>query len=171
MKIIQILLFFMLFAVLLSSCDKDNDMDKNTGILADSDKVSSILKDLEDKENSSLAEDGDVFWTPSGTIWHNSALCSYLSSSKTVYHGSIEEAKLEGKTRECTRCFASEEDRAYSEIEGNPIEEGDVFFTRSEKTWHRDINCTALRGAEQIYNASVEKAKELGKTVSCDECK
>lgn len=170
MKTIKILLTLVLCLTILASCKIGNDIKQHGGILADRDVVSSILKELEDKKNSSLAEDGDVFWSLSGTIWHKSADCSYLSNSKEVYHGTLEDAKLEGKERECTRCFASEEDKVYAELEGNPIESNHVFFTKESKLWHENINCLELLGAEKIYNSSVNKAKELGKESACDKC-
>ena len=170
MKTIKILLTLVLCFTILVSCKIDDDIKQHGGILADRDIVSSILKELEDKKNSSLAEDGDVFWSLSGTIWHKSADCSYLSNSKEVYHGSIEDAKLEGKVRECTRCFSTEEDKSYAELEGNPIESHHVFFTKESNVWHENINCLELLGVEKIYNASIDKAKELGKESACDKC-
>ena len=170
MKIIKQMLIFLLCALAFASCNMEKELQKNTGILADKNVVSSIIKDLEDKENSSLAGDGDVFWTASGALWHKSDDCSYLANSKEILHGPLDEAKLAGKERACQRCFATEEDKTYADLEDNPIENDHVFFSRDEKVWHTNINCLRLLGAEKIYNASVDTARELGKTSCCDEC-
>lgn len=170
MNILKLLIFCVLFLSIFVSCSYGETDDRNEGILVDRDVLSSIIKDEQDKENSLLANDGDVFWTPSGTIWHATYECSYLSTSKEIYHGSVEDAMLDGKERECSRCFSDDIDKAYSDLEGNPIEKNDVFFTKDDEKWHSDINCPHILGADNVYNASMEKAKELGKTVACDEC-
>lgn len=170
MNISKILIFCMLLALTLTSCSGGTKIEKDLGILVTDEVLSSIVKDMQDKGDSSLADDGDVFWTPSGKIWHKSSECSYLSSSKEIYHGSIEEAMLEGKERQCTKCFADETDKLYAELVGNPISANDVFFTRDGECWHTDINCSVISGALEVYNASVARAKELGKTVACEEC-
>jgi hypothetical protein len=154
----------------LISCESGSRSDKNEGILANSDTIASIKQALEDKENSDLAQDGDVFWTPSGSLWHESDDCSYLANSKTVYHGSVEQAKMEGKERVCTRCSASSGD-VYDQLKKNPIQSGDVFFTKDGNIFHRDINCNALKSADNIYYASEERAKMLGKSDECSECR
>ena len=171
MSIFRFLVFCVIFLVVLTSCLHSGTDEKNQGILVDGDVLSSILKDLQDKEDSLLAKDGDVFWTPSGALWHASAECSYLSNSKEIFHGSLDEAMLAGKERECSRCFMSDEDKLYDEIVDNPISEGDVFFTKDGNLWHSNINCSVIKGAERIYNSSVEIAKKLGKEGACDECR
>lgn len=93
---------------LLASCSENATNTRNTGILANDEVVSSIKQEIEDRENSLLAADGDVFWTPSGTSWHENYKCSYLTNSKTIYHGTVDEAKLEGKTKPCSRCSSGE---------------------------------------------------------------
>ena len=170
MKILKILVICLAFLCIFSSC-KNDKLSANGGILLDKYVLSSILKENEDRENSLMANDGDVFWTPSGKIWHASSDCSYLSNSKEIIHGTPDEARLAGKTGECSKCFLSDEDKQYEKLEGNPIEKSDVFFTKEGNAWHTDINCPKISGAEKIYNASIAKAKQLGKTHSCDECK
>ena len=108
MKIVKILAFGFVVVCYLVSCSNNINSTRNTGILANDEVVSSIKQEIEDRENSLLAVDGDVFWTPSGTNWHESYKCSYLSNSKTIYHGTVEEAKLEGKEKACERCSHSE---------------------------------------------------------------
>lgn len=168
MNILKLFIFCALFSLILTSCLYVESNDKNGGVLLNQDVLSSILKDMEDRENSLLAEDGDVFWTPSGSIWHASYECSYLSNSKEIYHGTVEEAMLDGKERACSRCFANDEDAVYQALENNPIIDGDVFFTRENNMWHSHINCSKLIGADKIYNSSIEKAKSLGKTDACE---
>ena len=168
MNILKPLIFFVLLSLILTSCSQSKENENIGGVLVDDDVISSIMKDIEDKENSLLAEDGDVFWTASGSIWHATYECSYLSNSKEIYHGSVDEAMLSGKERACLRCFANDEDDIYRQLEDDPITEGDVFFTREGDAWHGDINCSEILGANKVYNASIERAYELGKTVACE---
>ena len=104
----KILALCIILACFFASCSNAVDGTRNTGILADEGAVSSIKQEIEDRENSLLAAEGDVFWTASGTSWHESYKCSYLSNSKTIYHGTVEEAKLEGKSKPCSRCSSGE---------------------------------------------------------------
>lgn len=170
MKIAKIFIICLVFLSIFSSC-KNDMLSSDGGVLLDKDVLSSILKENEDRENSLVANEGDVFWTPSGKIWHSSSDCSYLSKSKEIIHGTPDEARLAGKTGECSKCFLTEEDKQYEKLEENPIEKSDVFFTKDGDAWHTDINCPQICGAEKIYHSSITKAKELGKVHACDECK
>lgn len=163
-------LILIIVILLCSSCSSRAEDGTLGGILVDSDVLSSIIKEIGDKEDSLLAADNDVFWTPSGTTWHATHKCSHIADSKTVYHGSVEEAMLEGKEKACSRCFLDEMDKIYEALLNAPVNEGDVFFTRNTDSWHEDINCACLHVNETIYNASIAKAEELGK-VACEECK
>jgi hypothetical protein len=107
MKNIKII-FLCILAIILVSCSNKVTDTRNTGVLANDDVVSSVKQEIDDKENSLLAAEGDVFWTKSGTSWHESYTCSYLSNSKAIYHGTIHEAKLEGKIKPCSRCSSGE---------------------------------------------------------------
>lgn len=169
--IIRIALAFFIVALLLSSCD--DELDLNTGILANESIVSSIRQEIEDKENSLLAAEGDVFWSPSGKLWHATHRCSYLANSKTIYHGSEEEARLAGKERGCTRCGAGHSqasDEMYAELEKNEIMDGDVFFNRDAAEWHTDASCSVLDKEKTIYHAEKSKAEQLGKILPCEKC-
>ena len=169
--IIRIALVIFALALLLSSCN--DEVNLNTGILANESIVSSIRQEIEDKENSLLAAEGDVFWSPSGKLWHATHKCSYLANSKTIYHGSIEEARLEGKERGCTRCGAGHSeasDAIYAELEKNEISDGDVFFNREAVEWHADKACSMLSKEEAIYHAPKSKAEQLGKILPCEKC-
>lgn len=170
MKVSKILLCCFSLIMIFSSCNIQDEGGASGGILVNSDVLASIKQEAADRENSSLASSTDVFWTPSGSIWHKSYDCSFLANSKTIYHGSVDEAKLEGKERECSRCFLTDEDKLYAELEDNTIEHGDVFFIREENIWHTDINCSSILGADKVYNASIEEALELGKEMPCDKC-
>ena len=157
--------------VAMFACSDKDEQGKNSGILADSDVIASIKQEIADKENSLLAAEGDVFWTPSGSLWHATYECGYLKNSRTIYHGTVEEAKREGKQSACERCSKSGVDGIYEQLDGNEIKSGDVFFTKDGEAWHCDINCEALIGAEKIYYGSEQTAKTLGKSDSCEKCK
>ena len=171
MKKVKIIVLYLLVLCFLASCSQSINSGRNTGILADDEAVSSIRQEIADKENSLLAAEGDVFWTPSGSLWHATYECGYLKNSKTIYHGTVEEAKREGKQSACERCSKSGVDGIYEQLDGNEIKSGDVFFTKDGEAWHCDINCEALIGAEKIYYGSEQTAKTLGKSDSCEKCK
>lgn len=171
MKFVKLLMLFLVLCALLVACSSNNNESRYTGVRADDEVVSSIRQEISDKENSLLANDNDVFWTESGKLWHKSVSCSYLANSKTIFHGSIEEARFEGKEKECERCFGSNLDSVYSALENNEYKTGDVFFTKDGTVWHTDINCPSILGADKIYFADVQTAKLLVKTDLCSECK
>ncbi len=170
MKIIKIVTIFLALCLILPACSSKNNEEKYTGMLANEEVVSSIRQDIQDKENSLKAGDGDVFWTESGKLWHETYECSYLKNSKTILHGTLEEAKLEGKEKACDRCSYSTLDSIYNSLVGNEYKTGDVFFTKDDSVWHTNINCCVILGAQKIYFADIDTAKTLGKTHSCSEC-
>lgn len=170
MKIIKFIIFCIAFSLALPSCTAKDDDGKYTGVRANEEVVSSIRQDILDKENSLLANENDVFWTESGKLWHSDLDCSYLSNSKTILHGTVEEAKLEGKEKGCERCTSTSIDSIYEALENNEYKSGDVFFTKECKVWHTNINCSTILGAQKIYFADITTAKWLGKDSACDEC-
>lgn len=171
MRNIKIIAFGIFILIALSSCALNSNGDRNTGILANKDVIASIRQEILDKQNSDLAEDGDVFWTKSGSLWHKKQTCSYLANSKTLYHGSVEEAKMNGKEKACSRCSASSNTgNVYDQIVDNPLLEGDVFFTEQGDIWHIYSDCTALEGEEFVYHGNEALAWALGKTSVCGEC-
>ncbi len=170
MKYIRLLVIFFIVSLLLPSCNSIIDDSRYTGVLADDEIVASIKQEMEDKENSDMAKDGEVFWTKSGKLWHGSIDCSYLANSKTVLHGTIEEAKLAGKEKACDRCSTGVTDSFYESLENNEIKPGDVFFVKDGNVWHTNINCSEILGAQKIYYADKETAKMLGKSSACTKC-
>ncbi len=164
----------LLVLMLLPSCAEQEDGERYTGILASDEVIASIKKEMEDRENSLMAAEGDVFWTASGSLWHSTYKCSYIINSKNIYHGTLEEAKLAGKVSPCKRCGASDtgasSDERYAELENEPICDGDVFFTKGDVLWHAHLNCPQLDGEEKVYHSSREDAELLGKILPCDEC-
>lgn len=170
MKFIKLAVICFIIVLLLSACAIDNDDLRYTGVLANDEVVSSIKQEMADKENSLLANKNDVFWTESGKLWHKSCECSYLANSKTILHGTIEEAKFEGKEKACERCSTGITDSIYDSLENNEYKQGDVFFIKEDDVWHIDINCDVIVGAQKIYFADEETAKMLGKTTPCGEC-
>ncbi len=170
MKYIKIMALYFAWIFVLVSCNSPTKESRNTGILANNEVVSSIKQEIADRENLLLANKDDVFWSPSGTIWHASYECSYLANSKIIYHGTVEEAKLEGKERFCERCAGEDNNAIYEKLAQNEIKSGDVFFTKDGDTWHKDLNCEKILGSQKIYYASLEIAKSLGKVHSCENC-
>ena len=172
MKTVKTLLLCLFLTLTVASCAMGSAGEGFIGILADGETVSSVRAELEEKENSLLASEGDVFWTPSGTLWHTTYKCSYISRSKTVYHGTLEEAKLDGKSGACSACGGSSTSGdVYEQIEGNDIMPGDVYFTRESSLWHSAPDCDMLDGADKIYHGNRALALALGKDETCERCK
>ena len=172
MKFISFIILSMFLCVILSSCTEKSEETRYTGMLANDSVVSSIRQDIVDRENSLLVNDGDVFWTESGKLWHESYKCSYLANSKTILHGTVEEAKYAGKEKPCERCSSGVEvdESIYQILENNEYKQGDVFFTKNGNVWHTNINCKVIIGAQKIYFADISTAKSLGKGSACAEC-
>lgn len=170
MKFINLAMLCLMLCFILPSCISKNEDARYTGMRADENVVSSIRQNIENKENSLLASDGDVFWTESGKLWHGSYKCSYLANSKTILHGTIEEAKLAGKEKACERCSSGDTEDIYQKLENREYQAGDVFFTKYGNVWHTNINCKVIVGAQKIYFADIATAKSLGKSSACTEC-
>lgn len=166
----SILLMVLFLVLLIPERDDEEKSNKENGLLANAEVISSIRNDLNNKENSLLASEDDVFWSPSGSIWHFTHECGYLANSKTVYHGTVEEAKLEGKERACTKCGGNDRESIYEQLEDNEVQIGDVFFTKEGEKWHTNINCPSLNNAHKIYFGNKSLALVLGKTECCTEC-
>lgn len=58
----------------------------------------------EGKAAAEAAIDGDVFYSPSGHVYHTHEDCGHLANSSTLYQGSVDEAISAGRTRLCKRC-------------------------------------------------------------------
>lgn len=170
MKAIELVILSIIICLVLLSCSQKEDDARYTGILANESVVSSLRQDIADREDSLLANKDDVFWTESGKIWHLSHDCSYLANSKVILHGTVEEAKFEGKEKACDKCSSGNLDSFYDSLENNEYKHGDVFFTREGKVWHTDLNCSVIVGAQKIYFADEATAKLLGKFEACEEC-
>ncbi len=170
-RLITLLVTLMLLCVAIQACALGGE-DKNTGIRADASAVSSVRAELEDKKNSLLAADGDVFWTASGTLWHSTYTCTYISRSKEIIHGSLDDALLAGKTGACTRCGTQSggNEGIWESLESREPAAGDVFFVREGTTYHRSADCTELLGNEKICSASRAVAYALGAADECPIC-
>ena len=162
---LKIILCITLPLLVLVSC-ADDGKPRNTGIQANEELLEQIRQELEDKKQPILADEGDVFWTPSGSIWHTSSLCSSLQRSETILHGSIDEARTAGMEKECSRCA----DIAKLPDPNAPIQHGDVFWTENGSKWHSSQKCYHLEDADIVYHGTVEQAQELGKTGACSVC-
>ena len=162
---IKLIICLILLVLSLVSCANKTE-PRNTGVKANKEILASIYKSIEEKKNPILADEGDVFWTPTGTLWHTDSLCTSLARSEVILHGSVDEAMTAGKERECLRCASSSELPSLDD----EIEEGDVFFTPNGTTWHISDSCVYLAKSETILHGSVEEAILFGKTRECSKC-
>lgn len=162
--IIKIIVCTVFAALIMTACSGEDD-PRNSGKKADEELLEEIYQELLEQKQPIYAEEGDVFWSPGGSIWHEDAECSSLARSKTILHGTVEEALTAGKERACLKCSGTAEIAPDDEIE-----EGDVFFTPNGATWHKSADCTYLARSENILHASVDEALEAGKERPCSKC-
>ena len=165
--VIKISFCIFVLGVLLCSCSANKIYD-STGMKIDNEVFSSIRKDIEDMRDPAQAEEGDVFWTPTGMLWHLYSDCSFISESKTVLHGTPDEAKVAGKEKECSRCAERE---ALEKLSQKELQEGDVFWTWSGSVWHINRDCRHIASSANVFFGSVEDAKNAGKSDVCSSCK
>lgn len=121
-KIISILLL-VLISLAMFACDFDESQNHlSGGVLLDDERISEIKNEIlsgateeetEEKtteENTNSAnenneeKDGVVYWTESGSVWHESATCSHLKNSSKIVSGSVADAQKAGKSKACSRC-------------------------------------------------------------------
>ena len=115
MRYLRVVLLCVLAAVFLASCDARAD-GFYTGEVLGSEALESIIasvgtdtpttKGQEETRTPETEppEDGVYYWTEKGNVWHTRRDCSYLSESKDVFEGSIDNAVEAGKERPCSRC-------------------------------------------------------------------
>lgn len=151
---------------MLSSCS-DDKMYVNIGKRVDNDMISSIRNDIEDMKDPIIAEEGDVFWTPSGTIWHIYSDCTFIAKSKNILHGTPEEAKTAGMEKECSRCTERLELENFTQRE---LQEGDVFWTPMGTTQHIYSDCTFIINSKTILYGTPDEAKTAGMEKECSRC-
>ena len=162
---VKLAICFILICLAFASC-ADKAEPRNTGVKANKEILASIYRSIEEQKNPILADEDDVFWTPTGTLWHTNSQCSSLARSETILHGSVDEAMTAGKERECLRCAGASELPSLDD----EIEDGDVFFTPNGTIWHLSDSCVYLANSETILHGSVEEATLLGKTRLCSRC-
>jgi len=54
--------------------------------------------------SDTTVSEGEVYWVPSGKVWHIRINCSSLSRSTTILNGSVADAQAAGKERVCKKC-------------------------------------------------------------------
>lgn len=53
---------------------------------------------------NTAGDDGIVYWTDGGSVWHTDKECTSLSHSVDIRSGTVEKAIGCGKSRACKRC-------------------------------------------------------------------
>ena len=56
------------------------------------------------KPNIQPVDESCVYWVPKGYSYHSTKDCVALFNSKTILHGSLDEAKEAGKYDPCSKC-------------------------------------------------------------------
>ncbi len=59
----------------------------------------------EPNDTQAHVDDGTVYWVKNGEVWHRTDKCSSLSRSKNIRSGTVEDAMLAGKKRQCKVCY------------------------------------------------------------------
>lgn len=144
--------------------------------------ISSVSKEVESKTDPSSDDmEGCVFWTKSGTFWHTSITCHYLSRSKTIIHGTVEDAMFAGKSGICSACSKRsdgngiellDEDDGKEPTNQDIVEEtSEIFFwVKAGKVYHKSADCRYISNSENVICGTEEEAKESGKERICSVC-
>lgn len=102
---------FLVFA--LCGCSEYSKRDKNdfdSGKPVTPEEIESILAAVSEAQTEKYPRettpDGEliVYWTPSGSVWHESASCGSLSKAAAVASGNSADALEAGKKRPCSVC-------------------------------------------------------------------
>jgi len=113
----------------LFACDFDESKGNlSGGILLNDEKMSQIKQEiLTEEETGNESEDESdktisntteseassdidyeskivVYWTKTGSAWHESVSCSHINNKPNIMAGTIEQAMSAGKTNACSRC-------------------------------------------------------------------
>ena len=108
-------------AALLGSCVADEPRVEYNGELLSQEDIfaladqftatETVEEETESEESEETREpaDGVVYWTESGSVFHERLSCGHLSKKNEIISGSIEEAIAEGKARGCAFCTESQE--------------------------------------------------------------
>ncbi len=55
------------------------------------------------REGDAAPDEDSVYWTAGGSVFHKRLSCRHLTTAKTIYYGTAEDAAHE-KERACTAC-------------------------------------------------------------------
>lgn len=144
--------------------------------------ISSVSKEVESKTDPFSDDmEGCVFWTKSGTFWHTSISCHYLSRSKTIIHGTVEDAMFAGKSGICSTCSKRsdgngiellDEDDGKGPTDQDAVEEVSekFFWVKSGKVYHKSADCRYISNLENVICGTEKEAKESGKERACSVC-
>lgn len=117
--IILILLTLSLFA-----CDFDESKNNlSGGMLLNDEKMSQIKQEIlsgeetesesenivsstesEDTSDSGNASNKIVYWSITGSVWHESISCSHINNNPDIMAGTVNQAIEAKKTKPCSRC-------------------------------------------------------------------
>ena len=92
---------FIIMGFALSGCSDKKDAPVETTI---SSPISRDIPAASPTRKYPVVDPNCVYWVPKGEVYHSVDYCPYLNRSDEIKHGSIEEAKREGKNRPCSRC-------------------------------------------------------------------
>ena len=71
--------------------------------------VQNSTSDTFEKESAELSESQTVYWSKNGEVWHIYDTCRYLKNANEIYSGSIEDAIIANKTKQCSVCTSASE--------------------------------------------------------------
>ena len=77
--------------------------ESTTSVEGETDSVDNSAESSNENGNKDEISN-KVYWTKSGSVWHTTSECRYLSKSTNILSGSIDEAKEAGKAKACSGC-------------------------------------------------------------------
>lgn len=120
---------------------------------------------------SAQEKDPIVYHTPSGSVYHTTKACSYLSQATKILSCKLSETNL----KPCSKCGDS---HAHSKNTGptagisshdNQQKDVTVYTTKTGTKYHRTSSCSGLRNAKSVFTSTKSAAEKRGLT-PCSIC-
>lgn len=116
--------------------------------------------------------EGNVFWAPTGSVYHTNDLCHTLDRSVELTTGTVDEAIEAGRQKLCYYC-AKAQDIEGIETAAEEIvltDEDVVYWGEGNDLYHLSSECSLLDACDSLLEGNETQAKEAGKTGLCLDC-
>ena len=73
-------------------------------VLSREEQITLYEQRLEEQSEPNVTAKGTVYWSKSGSKYHNDPKCSHLQNAKELYSGTVAQAANYGADSPCSRC-------------------------------------------------------------------